>query len=153
MTRRRKRMQSLSKRTSWGNGGIGHIPWDIPLLSGAFLTDLIEELYHKDGEVRIGIIENRRKEWWITVKNLKRERSADPPVKGDRKYKGGSAARDPVLHAGRLAQMHQAQAEGSGNNERGKDAHQKPRAWARECWITQSEYYFKERTLPYRRRL
>ena len=56
MTGRLKRLQGLPenlKRAELAElrRGIGHIPGDIPTLWGAFLTDLPEELYGKDGEV------------------------------------------------------------------------------------------------------
>ena len=55
MTGRLKRLQALPenlKRAELAElrRGIGHIPGDIPTLWGAFLTDLPEELYSKDGE-------------------------------------------------------------------------------------------------------
>ena len=56
MTGRLARLQALPenlKRAELAElrRGIGHIPGDIPKLWGAFLTDLPEELYGKDGEV------------------------------------------------------------------------------------------------------
>ena len=56
MTGRLARLQGLPenlKRAELAElrRGIGHIPGDIPTLWGAFLTDLPEELYGKDGEV------------------------------------------------------------------------------------------------------
>lgn len=56
MTGRLARLQALPenlKRAELAElrRGIGHIPGDIPTLWGAFLTDLPEELYGKDGEV------------------------------------------------------------------------------------------------------